>query len=93
MRFEKPKSNEPGYLNRLMKADKFRKFISGSDSEGDFIELLCDYALPYIIEPVDRDKAKQELLEASEDEYKELMQFIASGGAENPTAPEKKETS
>jgi hypothetical protein len=87
MKYAKPKSDAPGYLRRLMKAEKFRKFISGVDTEGDFIELLCEYALPYIEEPVDREEAKQALINASEDEYRELMKFIGSGGAENPTVP------
>lgn len=88
LKLEKPRSDAPGYLNRLMNGEKFRKFVAGINPEGDFIELLCDYVLPYVKEPVDREEAKQALLQASEDEYKEVMRFITSGGAENPTAPE-----
>lgn len=93
LKLEKPRSDAPGYLNRLMRAEKFRKFINGSEPDGDFIQLLCDYVLPYVKEPIDKEEAKQALLEASEDEYKEIMRFIASGGAENPTAPKTSETS
>lgn len=93
MKLVKPASDAPGYLQRLMNGEKFRKFVTGVDTSGDFIELLCNYALPYIVEPVDRKEAKKALLEASEDEYKELIQFVFSGGAENPTPAEKSETS
>ena len=93
MKLAKPVSNAPGYLQRLQNGEKFRKFVSGVDTNGDFIELLCNYALPYIIEPIDREEAKQALLEASEDEYKELISFVFSGGAENPTPAEKSEMS
>jgi hypothetical protein len=93
MKYAKPKSDAPGYLLRLQKAENFRKFLRGEDASGDFLELLYEYALPYIEEPVDRDEAKQALINASEDEYREFMAFIASGGAENPTVPPKSETS
>ena len=93
MKYAKPKGDAPGYLLRLQKAENFRKFLRGEDTSGDFLELLYEYALPYVAEPVDREEAKQALMNASEDEYKEFMAFVASGGAENPTVPPKSETS
>lgn len=97
MKLEKPRSDKPGYLARLNAGEEFRKYIRGDKKDGDFIELLCDYVLPYIKEPVDREEAKQALMAASEDEYRDIMKFITSGGqeegAENPIAPDQSGTS
>jgi hypothetical protein len=54
---------------------------------------MCDYLLPFIVEPEDRDEARTALLDASQEEYEELMRFVNGGGAENPTAPGESGTS
>lgn len=98
LKLEKPRSNAPGYLARLKKLDELRKYVSAPDANTDFIALLTEVALPYIAEPADRAEAIRELLNLSEDDYREVIRFVmmggnVPGGEENPTVPEQSGTS
>ena len=98
LKLEKPKSDAPGYLMRLERLRDLQRYVKAPDEQTDFIELLKEVALPYIAEPADRAEAIHELLNLSEDDYREVIRFVmmggnVPGGAENPTAPEQSGTS
>ena len=93
MKFAIPSPQTPGYLRRISASKELQKSREKSDPDANDITFMCDFLLPYIVEPADREEARNALLDASEEEYKELMLFVNGGGAENPTVTAESKTS
>lgn len=91
MKYAIPSPQAKGFLRRLRSAQQIA--LKKTDPDENTIDAMCDYLLPFIVEPEDRDEARTALLDASKEEYEELMRFVNGGGAENPTAPGESGTS
>lgn len=92
---ELPDENEPGYLRRMLVAHKRRAAIRALIDDGtplpvDYYDSLISDMLSYVSEPKDRDKAREILLELTEQQYRDLWEVIANHVNEgtNPTSPE-----
>ena len=92
IKFKAPGKDEPGFLLRARQTLEFKRDLDmGMGPE--VIDKMVEFLLPYITEPVDRDKAREKLLQASQNQFFDLIdQFMASGVA-NPTSPEPSATS
>jgi len=78
-----PDAKTPGYLRRLMQAEKHLKAIK--EGTADYNELV-DYLLVFVIEPEDKAKARELLLDASYEQYIDLLKLIGKPPNEvNPT--------
>jgi hypothetical protein len=79
-----PDAKTPGYLRRLMQAEKHQKAIK--DGSADYDELV-EYLLIFVIEPEDRDEARNTLLDASFEQYIDILKMIGRPPEtdENPT--------
>lgn len=91
--FELPTAQTPGYLRRAKRGLEFRgKLKEGIDpsSIDDMVEFLVDY----VTEPKDREKAKEALFDATEEQFNELIDALVGGEdeEENPTADGKPST-
>ena len=80
-----PDATTPGFLRRTMEAEKYRKQIMSS-GEVDW-DNLVSFLLVYVIEPADRDEARDLLLDLSREQYKDLLDVIKAPPDidENPT--------
>jgi len=80
-----PDATTPGFLRRTMEAEKYRKQIM-SNGEVDW-DNLVSFLLVYVIEPADRDEARDLLLDLSREQYKDLLDVIKAPPDidENPT--------
>lgn len=84
--FKVPGKDQPGFLLRTKKALEFKRNLDLGISP-EIIDDMVEFLLPYITEPVDRDEARDALLNASEEQFNQLInQFTAY--SENPTLPE-----
>jgi len=80
-----PDATTPGFLRRSMEAEKFRKQITvGGEVDWDS---LINFLLVYVLEPKDRDEARELLLDLSREQYTDLLDVIKAPPAEdgNPT--------
>ena len=78
-----PDAQTPGYLRRLMQAEKYIKAIKSG--EANYNELI-EYLLIFVIEPEDRDEAREVLLDANYDQYIDVLKLIGRPPEEvNPT--------
>jgi hypothetical protein len=85
--FEIPDEKTPGFLRRMMAANKFTRLLKEGDIDVEYFENLITFLLGFITEPEDRDEAREALLDASQEQYMSLLQAI--NGQANPTsAPE-----
>ena len=82
--FQLPTSDSPGYLRRMRSALEFRERMSAGDPKPETVDALIDFLLPYVQEPENRGEAREALLDATQEQYNELLGAI-SGGNENPT--------
>ena len=82
--FVRPDAEAPGYLRRMRQALEFQEAFKGSNPSPDSVDKLIEFLLPNISEPVDRDEAREALLDASQAQFQELLSVL-TGGEENPT--------
>lgn len=79
-----PDATTPGFLRRTMQAEKFRKQITSETGDVDW-ESLINFLLVFVLEPKDRDEARELLLDLSREQYIDLLDVIKSTPDENPT--------
>ena len=87
--FERPTSQTPGYLRRAKAGLEFKaRMASGVDPIA--IDDMVEFLLTYVTEPVDRDEARETLLDATEEQFSNLINAVIGEDldAENPTVPE-----
>jgi len=89
--FELPNEKTPGYLRRVMAANRFNEMLKAGDLSSDAYEELITFLLGFISEPVDRAEAREALLDATLEQYRDLLGLINK--PPNPTSPEPSETS
>ena len=90
--FELPTAQTPGYLKRMKSAIEYNRRLKSRDPmDPEMVDDMVGFLLPYIVEPKDREEAKNLMFEdLTEDQFSEMMQAL-SGRAEeeeNPTAAE-----
>ena len=90
--FEVPDAKTPGFLRRQMAANRFSELLREGEVNQEYFENLITFLLGFIIEPEDRDEAREALLDATQEQYMELLNAV-NGKAENPTSPRESETS
>jgi len=82
--FEKPSASEPGFLRRARRALEFQELITQNPGP-DLLDELVAFLADYVVEPNDRAQAIEALWEASEEQFKQLLQEVAGGNPTNPT--------
>jgi len=91
LRIELPGMDEPGFLRRTKRALQLREqlvnFRSGPTPSA-VIDSVVDFLVDYVTEPADKNEAKEMLLDASQNQFMEMLNAIAgTGGDTNPTSP------
>jgi hypothetical protein len=89
--FEIPDEKTPGFLRRMMAANRFTQMLREGNVNAEYYENLITFLLGFITEPEDRDEAREALLDASQEQYMSLLQAI--NGQANPTSAPENETS
>lgn len=86
IRFEPPDPDEPGYLKRQRKALEFQRQLT-KDPAPEAVDALVEFLLPYVKEPVERDAARDALWDASEAQFRLLIDLVSGRSSEdtNPT--------
>ena len=88
-----PDKTTPGYLRRQMDADRFRQEL-GKNKGQEYWDTLVDFLLVFVIEPEDRQEARDLLLDATEEQYHQMLDVIhGRKKEENPTQAQTSETS
>lgn len=82
--FLPPDADEPGYLLReKTRLEYLAEFNRGASPE--VVEKMVNFLLPYVEKPEDRKEAREALWQMSNNQFKQLLEVISGGGAENPT--------
>ena len=86
IRIELPTRETKGYWKRVKRGVALREEMSKGMTL-EVCERITDYALPFIIEPTDRDEARELLEDASQDEFEKILKALISGGGNDTTIP------
>jgi hypothetical protein len=89
--FSVPDEHTPGYLRRVMAANRFNEMIKAGELTSAAYEDLITFLLGFITEPEDRALAREALLDATLEQYRDLLGLINQ--PPNPTSPEPSGTS
>lgn len=87
IKIELPTRETKGYWRRVKRASALRvEMANGMTPE------LCDnvieFLLPFVIEPADRDEAREVLLDASQDDFEKMMKAFHGGGNDTAVPPQ-----
>lgn len=88
LKIELPTRETKGYWRRVKRASALRvAMLNGMTPE------LCDevveFLLPFITIPINRDEAREVLLDASQNDFEKMMQAFHGGGNETTIPPQK----
>jgi hypothetical protein len=89
--FNLPDEKTPGYLRRVLAANRFNELMKAGELTSSAYEDLITFLLGFISEPEDRGEAREALLDASLEQYRDLLGLINK--PPNPTSPEPTEKS
>lgn len=89
--FVVPGDKTPGYLRRILAVNRFNEMLQSGNLTSEAYEDLITFLLGFISEPEDRDEAREALLDATLEQYRDLLGLINK--PPNPTSPEPTEMS
>ena len=81
--FRPPGPDAPGYLRRQRQALEFAEAIKANPSPA-LIDRLVEMLLPFVIEPQDRQAARDALLDASETQFLDLLRVMQGRAGGDP---------
>lgn len=81
-----PPRDAPGFMRRQRKMLELHQLVTSQSREPALVDAMVEMILPYVSVPSDRDEAREALLDASEDEFYQIMRAIEGGGAD-PNSP------
>jgi hypothetical protein len=81
--FTPPTPQTPGFLRRAREAIRFSELLKEAPTVAT-IDALATFLLQFVSNPEDRSEAMDALLDASQEQFQELLTSLTGGGAENP---------
>lgn len=84
VKFQAPDSTTPGFLKRMKRALAFSEQIQAGKLSADMIDGLVEFLVDFVIEPTNRDEAKDLLLDASQEQFESMLAAVTGG---SPTVP------
>ena len=81
-----PSPDSPGFLLRTREALKLQKLLDKDQISEEAIDKLIEFLLPYVVKPEGKDKAKEALLNASQNQFTEMFSAITGSSTIAPQA-------
>jgi hypothetical protein len=70
----------------MTKAFSFIEAFSKGEINLEVLNNLVDFLLDFVVEPEKREEAKEQMLDASQDQFMEMLEAITGGGNTVPNA-------
>jgi hypothetical protein len=87
--FEVPGREAGGYLRRQRSAIAMMQRLTDNKLDPTKVDELVEFLLPFVTEPIDRDEAREALLDASREQFEDMLKK-AQGIEPDPTGKKKK---
>jgi len=83
LKFEAPGKDDQGFLERTQRALEFKDRLISGNVGAAIVDELIEFLLPYVVEPADREEARETLLHgASQTQFLDMMAAMTGGGQE-----------
>ena len=89
MKFQAPTAETKGFLRRMKMAAYFTEGLQNGKLTAELMDGLIDFLADYIIEPTDREQAKEMLLDASQTQFTDMLSSIMGGEPAVPSETSK----
>lgn len=86
VKFQAPDANTPGFLKRMKKALAFSEEMQSGKVSPELVDNLVDFLVDFVIEPKDRTEAKDALLDASQEQFNDMLAAVTGATAAVPLA-------
>lgn len=86
IKIQLPTKDQPGFLRRAKRSIELMQKAADAQHNPDIVDELIEFILDYVIEPEDRNEAREQLLDATEEQFNEIVAQIG-GLKQNPTSP------
>ena len=80
-----PDAKAPGFLRRQRRALEFKEQIDAGQFSVALLDDIIAFLLDYVVEPTDRNAARDLLLDASQDDFAAFLASV-TGAKETPLA-------
>jgi hypothetical protein len=84
VKFQAPNATTPGFLKRMKRALSFSEQIQAGKLSAEMIDGLVEFLVDFVIEPINRDEAKDLLLDASQEQFEQMLAAVTGGNAAVP---------
>lgn len=75
LRFEIPGPDAPGFIRRQREAQRYREALKADFSLAN-MDAMIGFLLTFVVEPEDREQARELLLDLSRNEYNDLLEAV-----------------
>lgn len=82
LRFVVPDRETPGFLRRIREALRFQEAIKQQQVSAKLLDEMIDFLVTFVEEPDDPKQAKDMLLDASQEQFEQLLNSISGGDAD-----------
>lgn len=86
--FEPPNDETPGFLRLQRNVLRMSSRLQGGDVTEELVDEMVELLLPFVVEPVDRDEAREALLDASKKQYMAMLNGLIGKPAGDEVAVE-----
>jgi hypothetical protein len=74
--FEPPSDESPGYLRLQRNVLALNERIKRGEFTPDMIDAMIEVLLPYVTAPINRDEAREALLDVSKKQYQQMLNAV-----------------
>ena len=90
IKFQAPDATTPGFLKRMKKALSFSEQIQSGKLSAELVDNLVDFLVGFVIEPTNREEAKEILLDASQEQFESMLSAVTGANANPVPLPKEK---
>ena len=87
LHFKVPGKSEPGYLERVLRASEFQQLLHDDEHPFDAAKAYVEFLMEFVDQPRDKNKARNLLLSASEEQIDELLKLIQGRETKKEISP------
>lgn len=74
--FEPPTEESPGYLRLQRNVLAINERVQKGEFTADMIDAMIEVLLPFVVKPIDREEARDALLDASKAQYQAMLNAV-----------------
>ena len=74
--FEPPTDETPGFLRLQRRVLRLSGLLNAGEFDEAMVDDMVELLLPFVVEPADRDEAREALLDASKKQYQSMLNAV-----------------